>query len=55
MIRFDSGLMYKIKTKWYCDLNKTLDLISRSRSKHGSEMDIWRVILEGVSLSLSLS
>lgn len=31
----------------YCDLNKTLDLISRSRSIHGSEMDVWKVILEG--------
>ncbi len=39
--------MYKIKTAWYCDLNKTLDLVSRSRSQHGSEMDVWKVILEG--------
>lgn len=38
--------MYKIKTAWYCELNKTLDLISRSRSLHGSEMNVWKVILE---------
>jgi hypothetical protein len=47
VIRFENGEMYKIKTAWYCDLNKTLDLVSRSRSQHGSEMDVWKVILEG--------
>ncbi|ELR12940.1 uncharacterized protein ACA1_096000 [Acanthamoeba castellanii str. Neff] len=46
VIRFENGEMYKIKTAWYCDLNKTLDLVSRSRSQHGSEMDVWKVILE---------
>jgi hypothetical protein len=51
VIRFENGEMYKIKTAWYCDLNKTLDLISRSRSQHGSEMDVWKVILEGAFAS----
>jgi len=46
VIRFENGEMYKIKTAWYCELNKTLDLISRSRSLHGSEMNVWKVILE---------
>ncbi len=31
VLRFDSGLMLKIKTRWYCDINKSLDLVSRSR------------------------
>jgi T4 RnlA family RNA ligase len=46
VIRLENGLMYKIKTRWYCEINRTLDLVSSVRSSHGSEMDCWRVILE---------
>eukprot|EP01125_Pyxidicula_operculata_P014542 TRINITY_DN4853_c0_g1_i1.p1 TRINITY_DN4853_c0_g1~~TRINITY_DN4853_c0_g1_i1.p1 ORF type:complete len:385 (+),score=50.52 TRINITY_DN4853_c0_g1_i1:74-1228(+) len=40
VIRFDSGLMFKIKTNWYFSLNKTLDKI-----KNRSERHLWKSIL----------
>eukprot|EP01087_Luapelamoeba_hula_P014249 TRINITY_DN4150_c0_g1_i4.p1 TRINITY_DN4150_c0_g1~~TRINITY_DN4150_c0_g1_i4.p1 ORF type:complete len:449 (-),score=60.76 TRINITY_DN4150_c0_g1_i4:2025-3371(-) len=46
VMRFESGMMLKIKTRWYCDINKSLDLISRSRSKRGSETTVIKVILD---------
>ncbi|KAL6079475.1 RNA ligase, variant 2 [Balamuthia mandrillaris] len=46
VIRFDSGLMYKIKTKWYCNINKALELVSSARSNAGSERSCWKCILE---------
>ena len=42
--RFDDGLMMKIKTMWYHDLNRGLHMMTKT--KQNNERFMWRTILD---------
>ena len=44
VVRFSDGLMFKVKTNWYHDLNRGLHTLTKT--KNDNERYIWSIILD---------